>query len=252
MDLNLPKLIGHRGIRDLAPENTLQSIKQAIKLNLKWVEVDVKISKDNIPFLLHDDNLERTTSGNGSPLKYKYGEIIKLDAGSWFDSKYSNLYPPTLREVLDLCSQKKIGVNIELKPNKGFEEKNVLAVVKLIKNYKFDCNYYFSSFDWLSIIKVKKLLPKSKVGILIDKFYRKNQIADILSKCRKHSFFSCGFNIKIISEKIVQLCKNYGVLITVYSSKNIEKNEANGLWDLGVDSIFIDNPTSYKKILKQN
>ena len=56
MTINLPKLIGHRGVKDLAPENTLQSINQAIQLNIKWIEVDVKISKDHIPFLLHDDN----------------------------------------------------------------------------------------------------------------------------------------------------------------------------------------------------
>ena len=88
MTINLPKLIGHRGVRDLAPENTLQSIKKAIELNIKWVEIDVKISKDHIPFLLHDSSLERTTSGSGSPLNYKYNELYKLDAGSWFDEKY--------------------------------------------------------------------------------------------------------------------------------------------------------------------
>ena len=90
MIINLPKLIGHRGVRDLAPENTLQSIKKAIELNIKWVEVDVKISKDHIPFLLHDDNLDRTTSGNGSPLNYRYSELYKLDAGSWINRKYNN------------------------------------------------------------------------------------------------------------------------------------------------------------------
>ena len=128
MTINLPKLIGHRGVKDLAPENTLQSINQAIELNIKWVEVDVKISKDHIPFLLHDSSLERTTSGKGSPLDYKYSELCKLDAGSWFDEKYKNLYLPTLKETLDLCSQKSIGVNIELKPNKGSEEENVVAI----------------------------------------------------------------------------------------------------------------------------
>ena len=122
MPINLPKLIGHRGVRGLAPENTLQSIKKAIELNIKWVEIDVKISKDHIPFLLHDNDLNRTTSGNGSPLHYRYSELYKLDAGSWFDKKHKNLYPPTLKEVLDLCSKKNIGVNIELKPNKNFEE----------------------------------------------------------------------------------------------------------------------------------
>ena len=78
MIFDLPKLIGHRGVKDLSPENTLYSINQAINLNLKWIEIDVKISKDHIPFLLHDDSLDRTTSGSGSPLKYKYKDILKL------------------------------------------------------------------------------------------------------------------------------------------------------------------------------
>ena len=105
-NLNVPRIIGHRGVKDLAPENTLYSINQAMKFGLKWVEIDVKISKDKIPFLLHDDNLDRTTSGDGSPLNYKYKDIFNLDAGSWFDSEYKNLYPPTLKEVLNYWSKK--------------------------------------------------------------------------------------------------------------------------------------------------
>ena len=250
MTINLPKLIGHRGVRDLAPENTLQSIKKAIELNIKWVEIDVKISKDQIPFLLHDSSLERTTSGNGSPLNYKYSELYKLDAGSWFDEKHKNLYPPTLKETLELCSQKNIGVNIELKPNKGSEEANVVAVTELIMKHQFDCQYFLSSFDWFSANKIKKLLPESYVGILIDSFDQKRNFTKMLNKCNEHNFFSCGFNIKIISDEIIKICKNDGILVTVYSSQNIEKNEAEELWNLGVDSIFIDNPTFYKNMLE--
>ena len=55
--LSLPKLIGHRGVKNLAPENTLDSIELAHKLGLKWIEVDVKITKDKIPIILHDDSL---------------------------------------------------------------------------------------------------------------------------------------------------------------------------------------------------
>ncbi len=250
MTINLPKLIGHRGVRGLAPENTLQSIKKAIEFNIKWVEIDVKISKDHIPFLLHDSSLERTTSGSGNPLNYKYNELYKLDAGSWFDKKYKNLYLPTLKETLDLCSQKNIGVNIELKPNKGAEESNVVAVTELIMKHKFDCSYFLSSFDWFSVIKIRKLLPESYVGFLIHSFNQKMNFIDVLNKCSEQNIFSCGFNIKIISDEIIKVCKSHGILVTVYSSQNIEKNEAEELWNLGVDSIFIDNPASYKKMLE--
>ena len=249
MNIKLPKFIGHRGVKDLIPENTIQSVNKAIDLNLKWVEVDVKVSKDLVPFLLHDDNLDRTTSGSGIPINYRYNELNKLDAGSWFDKKYSNLYLPTLNEILNICSERNIGLNIELKPNKNFEEENVLAVAELIKKNKFDCQYFFSSFDWFSAIKIRKLLPESCVGILIDNIDKKNNITKILSKCREYNFFSCGFNIKIVSNEIIKLCKNYGITVTVYSSQNIKINEAEKLWNLGVDSVFTDNPISYKNML---
>ena len=71
-------------------------------------------------------------------------------------------------------------------------------------------------------------------------------------KCKKNNINICGFNKKIISKKLVKASKKYGMLVTVYSSKNIKKTEANYLWNLGIDSIFIDNPRSYKKILNSN
>ena len=85
---------------------------------------------------------------------------------------------------------------------------------------------------------------------MIDSVDQKNKITKILNKCGEHNFFSCGFNITIISDKIIKLCKNCGILVTVYSSQNIEKKEAENLWDLGVDSIYIHNPTSYKNMLE--
>jgi len=72
----------------------------------------------------------------------------------------------------------------------------------------------------------------------------------VLNKCSEHNLFSCGFNMTIISDEIIRACKNHGKLVTVYSSQNIEKIEAEKLWNLGVDSIFIDNPTSYKNMLE--
>ena len=75
MIFKLPKIIGHRGVKDIAPENTILGISKAIEHNLEWVEIDVKVSKDNIPFLLHDDLLDRTTSGKGYPYNYSLEDI---------------------------------------------------------------------------------------------------------------------------------------------------------------------------------
>ena len=85
--LNLPKLIGHRGVKNLSPENTIESIELAQKIGLSWVEFDVKISKDFIPIVFHDDTLERTTNGTGLPIDFCYDNLKKLDAGSFFYKK---------------------------------------------------------------------------------------------------------------------------------------------------------------------
>ena len=85
--INLPQLIGHRGVKNLSPENTIDSINLAKNIGLEWVEFDVKISKDFIPILFHDDSLERTTNGKGLPINYYYNDLRKLDAGYFFIMK---------------------------------------------------------------------------------------------------------------------------------------------------------------------
>ena len=90
--IKLPKLIGHRGVKNLCPENTLESINKAFDLGLSYIEVDVKVSKDEIPILLHDDTLDRTTNGNGLVVNFNYEDLIKLDAGGFFYNKKTDIY----------------------------------------------------------------------------------------------------------------------------------------------------------------
>jgi len=252
MIINLPKLIGHRGVKDLVPENTIPSIKKAINCNFTWIEVDVKISKDNIPFLLHDNKLDRTTSGIGFPYDYNYSEIENLDAGTWFDKKYSYTYPPSLEEVLKICSDQNIGLNIELKPNKYKEEENVIAVSSLLNEKSFSCPYFFSSFDYKSISLMRQKIPNSYISYLVDKIEDNNKFINILRDCLKINCFAIGFNLILINQEIVDFCKENDLIITVYSNNNIVYSQALELWNLGVDCVFVDNPNSYKKMLKSN
>ena len=101
--LKLPRLIGHRGVKDLCPENTIESISTAFDIGLTYVEIDVKISKDQVPILLHDDTLDRTTNGSGLAVDFEYDFLKKLDAGQFFYNSKTNNSIPKLTDVLDLC-----------------------------------------------------------------------------------------------------------------------------------------------------
>ena len=168
--LQLPKLIGHRGVKNLAPENTLDSIELAHKLGLKWIEVDVKITKDKIPIILHDDTLDRTTNFKGLIIDFLYAEIKALDAGSFFYNYKTNIFIPTLEDIFNFCIKHEIGINIELKPNQGFEIDNVKAISKVVNKYINFNNFYFSSFDLKSLIEMKKIFPNFHYGLLVDNF----------------------------------------------------------------------------------
>ena len=61
----VPEIIGHRGACNSTPENTIVSILRAAKLGAKWLELDVRLSRDKVPVIFHDDTLDRTTNSNG-------------------------------------------------------------------------------------------------------------------------------------------------------------------------------------------
>ena len=237
---NLPKLIGHRGVKDLCPENTIESISKALELGLTYVEIDVKISKDEIPFLLHDDTLDRTTNGTGFGIDHNYADIKKLDAGKFFYNKDTKIYAPKLKDILNLCIKKKGNLNIELKPNKNFEKINTYRIYELTKDIE-EIDIFFSSFDMISILEMSKLYPKSNRSLLLDSFKEYN-VDDLINISINKNLKICGLNINLLSTDIIKKIKDNDISITTYSNKIINLSIAKEVFSLGVDSIFIDNP----------
>ena len=238
--IKLPKLIGHRGVKDLCPENTIESISKAFEIGLTHVEIDVKISKDEVPILLHDDTLDRTTNGSGLAIDYNYNDIKKLDAGKFFYKKDTNIFVPKLKDVLNLCNNNNGNLNIELKPNKNFEKTNIYKIYELTKNIK-TIDIFFSSFDITSILEISMLYPQSERSFLLDDFKEYN-IDDLISISINNDLKICGLNIDLVNADIIKKIKESNIAITVYSDKNINLSSANDIFSIGVDSIFVDNP----------
>ena len=242
-NFTLPKLIGHRGVKNLKPENTLESILKAFELGLECVEIDVKVSKDNIPLLLHDDTLDRTTNGSGLVCDFTFDQINQLDAGYFFYNSKTDIKVPSLSSVLDLIKRKQKYLNIELKPNKNYEELNVKNILKEINRISHD-KIYFSSFDLESCIILKEAAPTLKCGFLNDDFTKFN-IDETIDICKKYNFFSCGINLNLFSNAVVNKFVENEIQVTVYADNNISKVQAQNLWSHKVTSIFIDDPIEY-------
>lgn len=131
--LDIPRIIGHRGAKAHAPENTLASVRLARAHGARWVEVDVKLSRDGAPVLMHDERLERTTDGRGEVRDMDLADLRRLDAGRWFSTEYAGERIPTLEEFLDLAAGLGLGVNLEVKPCPGREAETARIALEVAR-----------------------------------------------------------------------------------------------------------------------
>lgn len=150
--------IGHRGAKGHAPENTLISFQTAMDLGVDGIELDVHLTSDNHLVVIHDNTLDRTTSGTGVVNLFTLSELKTL--------RIENLYEiPTLEEVLDLIDNK-IFVNIELKgKNTAKPVADLIESYILEKNWTYD-HFIVSSFDWNALQEVRTLSPNIAIGVL--------------------------------------------------------------------------------------
>jgi glycerophosphoryl diester phosphodiesterase len=132
VQIALPRVIGHRGAAACAPENTLAGFRQARALNCNWVEFDVRLTADGQPILLHDNRLERTTSGRGKVGACALAAVRQHDAGGWFGPSFAGERVPTLEEALTLLAELGLGANVELKATRGREAETGAVVADLL------------------------------------------------------------------------------------------------------------------------
>lgn len=161
------KLIAHRGWSGKAPENTMSAIKLALdEPKIDNIEIDVHLTKDGVPVVIHDAKVDRTTNGSGYVKEKTAAEIKKLDAGSWFSPLFAQEQIPTLDEVLALTVGRK-KLLIELKQAAGsyagLEEK----VMELIQKHKAKAHCQLISFDHKSLQTCMEFDPQVECTLVL-------------------------------------------------------------------------------------
>jgi glycerophosphoryl diester phosphodiesterase len=120
-DWPYPKWIAHRGAGKSAPENTLAAFRLGATHGYRMFECDVKLSADGVPFLLHDDTLNRTTNGAGVAGKQPWSALAQLDAGRWHSRAFAGEPLPSFENIARFCLRNGYFLNIEIKPSPGEE-----------------------------------------------------------------------------------------------------------------------------------
>ena len=125
-----PRWVAHRGAGKLAPENTLAAFRLGAQYGYRAFECDVKLSGDGQLFLLHDDTLDRSTSGQGDVGAMPWSGLSRLDAGSWHSRAYAGEPLASFAAIAAFCRRNRHALNIEIKPSPGRERETGEAVAR--------------------------------------------------------------------------------------------------------------------------
>lgn len=224
---------GHRGVNRLEPENTLNSFSKSINLHLDSIELDVWLTKDKIPVIIHGGDkgeINLTTDGKGLIKEINFEDLKKIH------TLKGNLNVPTLEEVLQLCKDKTF-VNIELKdPEIHLTFEKVMA---LVEKYDMINQIEISSFKHAYYEEVKKYPKKIEFGFLYEDHLDKNFVPynfDV-ENC------SMNINIKDVNEEIIRKAHEKGNALMCWCELKMQEDENlyEKVFNLGIGKISIYN-----------
>ncbi len=248
-----PIRFAHRGSRVLWPENTVYAFDQAIiGLGYRYLELDVRCSRDGVPMVVHDSTLERTTNGSGAVADWDVEDLANLDAAYHFDAESG--YPmrgkgvkiPTLREIYELFPDAHI--NIDLKAA-GIE----WQVAEVIRRCRAEDRSLAGAFRDGRIARFKRitkgtvavsagprsastLYAASRVGVAIDLGFAAYQLPYRFGALR-------------IDRRMIDTVHKAGAHIHLWTVN--DPDDMKRFLDLGVDGIVTDRPDILNDVIDE-
>ena len=230
--LSWPIVLGHRGSRTAAPENTLAAIAIAADAGAHGIEVDVRPCGSGELVVVHDPTLERVTGGRDqravSAITLDELDDVKLDGDESI---------PTLEEVLDYCAERSICVNVELKRDVPSRKKAIAATARLLRSYDEDLMVIVSSFDPAMLMGVRLLVEKLPIALLIDK---KSASSPMGIVSRHLGAVAVHTERREITRDRVRRWHELGLRVLAWTVNDAD--EARSLIELGVDGLISDDP----------
>lgn len=235
--LDLPKVIGHRGAAAYAPENTLASIRRAAALGARWVEFDVRLTREGDLVLMHDDTVARTTNGGGRVLDLSVAELKALDAGAWFGGVFAGERVPALAEAIALLAELGLGANIEIKTGTAEARATAEALGRILAAHwpRAAPPPLVSSFEIAALVAMQEAAPAWPRGLLL-----KQLEGDWRGLLDRLGAATLNLDQRPLNAAKVAEARAAGRPILCYTVN--DPSRARQLFAWGVTSVFTDRP----------
>ncbi|MCX7149997.1 MAG: glycerophosphodiester phosphodiesterase [Rhodocyclales bacterium] len=228
-----PRIIAHRCGGALTPENTLAGLRLAKRLGCRGVEFDAMLAADGVPVLIHDETLERTTSGQGRVADTSSTQLARLDAGSRHHPAFAVEPLPTLDEALRLCAALGLWANVEIKPSAGQEAEIGRVVARHAAEAKG--KLLLSSFSAAALRAAADEAAQLPRAILVEAIP-----ADWRERIEAAEASAVHCAARALTAEALAAVRGAGLPLACYTVNRRE--DAERLFAMGVSAVFTDRP----------
>jgi glycerophosphoryl diester phosphodiesterase len=234
----------HRGVRSQAPENTLPAFELAASLGVDGIELDVRLSADSVPVVIHNSRVDCLTDGSGQVAEMTLARLKELDAGVSYGPQYAGTRIPTLREVFEAFGDRLL-LNVELKPCAAGARLAEL-VAGMVLSHGLARMALISSFSRPLLDKVREVAPEIGLGYL----FSPRPLARLLNgyaALMTTPYEALHPYYRMVDRRFVRKAHLHGYRVNVWTVNKMR--DIRRLAALNVDMIIGDNPELVKDVL---
>ncbi len=246
-ELPSPLLLGHRGCRTIAPENTIAAIDGAAAAGAAGVEIDVRSCATGELVVAHDPTLAPVTGGRDERLiaELSLGELRRIDlAGAQQRSTTHRI--AELGEVLARCRQLGLAVNVEMKRDVPSRSAVVRATATHLAALEPDQPFVVSSFDPAMLAGLRLLAPTLPVALLLHRAGRRYHL-ELLA--RPLGAVAIHVERTMVSRPLVRRWRARGLRVVAWTVNHLQ--EVRDLYSIGVNGFISDDPAHLEPELRR-
>ncbi len=244
------RIIAHRGASAEAPENTLAAFRRALDLGAGMIELDVHLTRDGVPVVIHDAWLSRTTDGEGRVAQTSFAALRRHSAGAWLDRRFASERVPRLEEVFDLV-RGRAEINVEIKAEPDSAEQTARAALDVAREAGAIGRTLFSCFDPGPLGVLRAQGPDIRLALLTGPTSLAAQVAPgspasaeaVLARMERWRALApeaACLHRSLVSAPLVATLHSRGLAVYVYTVD--DEAEAERLDAMGADGIFTNDP----------
>lgn len=237
-------VFGHRGVPWEAPANTLAGFRRACALGLAGVELDVQLCRTGEVVVIHDYTVDATTDGHGRVDSFPLPALRELDAGAWFGAAFAGERIPTLDEVIEETGPDLV-LNIEVKSETVRTHGLEARVADIVRRHGCAGRVLFSSFNPLTLFRMRALMPAVPVGLLyapdMALYLRRAWFARILKPEAMHP------NYEMLTPKGLRFARAHAGLVNTWTVNDV--TDMRRLLDSGINAIITDEPAVLQAVV---